>query len=65
MDRIYHDCMTKNAEGTNRLIAPGEKCLVPTARPFWKYIEDILNNGIKTRRQYKNQPTVCNGTFGT
>ena len=25
MDRIYHGCMTKNADGTNRLIGPDEK----------------------------------------
>ena len=65
MDRIYHGCMTKNADRTNRLIGPGEKCLVPTARPFWKYIEDIPAVGVKTRKQYKNQPTASNRTFGT
>ena len=25
MEQIYHGCMTKNADGTNKLIGPGEK----------------------------------------
>ena len=63
MDRIYHGCMTKNAGGTNRVIGPGEKCFVPTAQAFWKYIEDIPHTGIKTRRQSKNLPTVSKKQF--
>ena len=58
MDRIYHGCMTKNADGTNRLLSAGEKCLVPTARPFCKYIDDMETSGVKTHSQYKKQPTV-------
>ena len=65
MDRIYHGCMTKNADGTNRLIGPDEKCLVPTSQPFWKYVEDIPVTGVKTRRQSKNLSTVSNRTFDT
>ena len=65
MDRIYHGCMTQNADRTNRLIGPGETCLVPTARPFWKYVEDIETSGVKTRTQYKRQPTVSNKAFDT
>ena len=65
MDRIYHGCMTQNADRTNRLIGPGEKCLVPTVRPFWKYVEDIETSGVKTRTQYKRQPTVSNKAFDT
>ena len=65
MDRIYLGCMTQNADGTNRLIGSGEKCLVPTARPFWKYVEDIETSGVKTRTQYKRQPTVSNKAFDT
>ena len=61
MDRIYHGCMTKNTDGTNRLIGPGEKCLVPTAWPFCQYIEDMPNIGVKTRSQY----TVSNWSFDT
>ena len=66
MDRIYHGRMTKNADWTNRLIGPyPEKCLVPTAAPFWKYSEDIPNTGVKTRAQYKKQATVSNRAFNT
>ena len=53
MAETYHGCFTKNIDGTNRIIANDEKCLVPTSRPFWKYIEDIPA-GVKTRSQYKN-----------
>ena len=49
MDRLYHGCMTKDADGKNRLIGPGEECPVQTVRPFWKYIEDIETSGLKTR----------------
>lgn len=61
LSRLYDE----NADGTNRLIGSGEKCLVPTARPFWQYIEDIPNIGVKTRSQYKMQPTVSNWSFDT
>ena len=55
--------MTKNIDETNRLIGPGEKCLVPTVRPFWKYIENIETSGVKMCTQYKKQPTVSNRAF--
>ena len=53
----------KNANGSNRLILHGEKCLVPTSQPFWKYIEDIETSGVKTRTRYKKWPTVSNRAF--
>ena len=53
----YHGCFTKNADGTNKIIGPGEKCLIPTAQCFWKDPEDVRSE-IKTRSQLKNQPTV-------
>ena len=56
MDRIYHGCMTKNAGSTNRLIGPEKKCLVPTARPFWKYIEDIRD--FRSKNTYSVQKTT-------
>ena len=34
MDHIYHGCMFQNADGTNRVIAAGEKFLVPTSNCF-------------------------------
>ena len=57
MALIYHGCSTKNTDGTNKLIGPGEKCLTPTAQCFWKDTEDVCS-GVKTRSQSANQPTV-------
>ena len=57
MALIYHGCFTKNAESTNKLIGPGEKCLTPTAQCFWKDPKDVCS-GVKTRSQSANQPTV-------
>ena len=34
MAQIYQDYMTKNADGTNKIIGTGEKCLVPTEKSF-------------------------------
>ena len=65
IDCIYQGCMRKNADGTNRIISPKERCLLPTARAFWKYIEDIPNTGVKTPTQYNKQPLVTNRAFET
>ena len=58
MALIYHGCMTKNADGSNKLIGHGEKCLVPTANYFQKDPEDIKSRVVKTCSQTKNQRTV-------
>ena len=50
MTNIYHGCFSKNADGTNRIIANKENCLVPTSIAFWKYMEDIPT-GVKTQSQ--------------
>ena len=55
MNRIYHGCFTKNADGTNKIILAGERCLCPTSKPFWKYPEDIENVGVKTCSQTKRE----------
>ena len=55
MDLIYHGCFKKNADGTNRNIAGGEKCFAPTAKYFWKYPEDIEAAETQTRSQTKKQ----------
>ena len=55
IEKIFHSCFTKNKDGTNRLIKKGERCLVPTSNPFWKYLEDIESCGVRTRSQEKNQ----------
>ena len=65
MERIYHGSMRKNADGTNRLIGPREKCLALTARPYWKYPEDLTDIKVKTRTQYNKQPLVTNTAFNT
>ena len=57
MELIYHGCFTKNADGTNKLIGPGEKCLTPTAQCFWKDPKDV-RSGVKTRSQSANQAIV-------
>ena len=64
MPYIYHECFRKNDDGTNRIIANNEQCLIPTSRPFWNYIEDIAG-GVKTRSQYKKQKLVNRQTFDT
>ena len=64
MFNIYHDCFRKNADGTNRIIANGEDCLIPCSKPFWKYIEDIPS-GVKTRSQCKRQELLNGRTFDT
>ena len=59
---IYHGCFTKNADGTNKLIGPGEKCLTPTAQCFWKDPKDV-RSGVKTRSQSANQLTVSSEDY--
>ena len=63
MDCIYHGCFRKNTNDTNRIIAPNELCLVPTAKPFSKYNEDIPSTGVKTRSQHNKQPLVTSEAF--
>ena len=55
MNYIYHGCFTKNANGTNKIILAGERCLCPTSKPFWKFHEAIDNVGVKTRSQTKRE----------
>ena len=49
-NKIFHGCFNKNRDGTNRVIAPGEKCITPASEPFWKYPEDIFAS-VRTRSQ--------------
>ena len=53
MDLIYLHRFTKNADGTNRLVARYEKCLLPTNDYFWKDPVDIKNKSGKTRETTK------------
>ena len=47
--------LQKKKDGTNCLIKKGERCLVPTSNPFWKYREDIETYSVRTRSQEKYQ----------
>ena len=59
MAKIDHGCMTKNADGSNKLIGTGKQCIISTAAWFWKNPCDIKNTSVRTRSQTKNLPTVC------
>ena len=48
MSQIYHGCFRKNEDGTNRIIANGERCLLPICHQFWKDVNDIPA-GMRTR----------------
>ena len=54
----------KNIDGTNRIIAHGENCLVPASGAFWKYIEDVSAR-VKPCSQYKKQKAVDQRMFDT
>ena len=47
---VYHGCFTKNADGTNKLIGPEEKSLIPAAQCFCEDPEDV-RSGVKTCSQ--------------
>ena len=58
MALIQHGCMIKNADGTNKLIGPGRKCLVPTDECFWKNPWNAKKCQMKSRSRTKKEPTV-------
>ena len=57
MDWLYHGCILKNTDWTNKIIDAGENYLVPTGKCFWKDPSDVKHK-VKTRFQTKNEPTV-------
>ena len=57
MDCLFHGCYYKNVDDTNKLIFPGEKCLLSMNRCFWKHPDDVISR-IKTRSARKNEPSV-------
>ena len=57
MDRFCHSCYYKNTDGTNKIIAAGENCLLRTNKCFWKDPCDV-SNGVKTRSRAKSELTV-------
>ena len=64
-NKVFHGCFDKNRGSTNRVIAPGEKCITPTSEPFWKYPEDIFAS-VRTRSQeqkYQQQKNLPKPNF--
>ena len=61
-NNVFHGCFNKNKDGTNRLIAPGQKCITPTSEPFWKFPQDITS-GVRTRCQEQKQKRVTRTQF--
>ena len=59
---IFHGCLRKNRDGTNKIIEKGKCCLWPTSYPYWKKIEDTPES-IRTRSQEHNQELVKRADF--
>ena len=57
MDRICHVCFPKNVDGTDRIIAKGENCLILTSECFWKDPLDVKNE-VKARSCTENETTI-------
>ena len=57
MDKIYHGCFYENADGTNKIIAAGERCFTPTDKCFWKDLNDA-KHGVKTTSRANNEPNI-------
>ena len=57
MFRVFHGCMSKNSDGTNRVIEKNFICLCPTSQPFWKRARDV-DFGVRTRSQELGQGKV-------
>ena len=53
------------ADGTNKLIGLGEKCLVPTNRCFWKDPRDVRDCKVKTRNCTEKDSTVSIRDYDT
>ena len=56
-DKIYHSCLNKNKDGSNRPIEKGDRCCTPINCPFWKQVWDVPND-VRTRSQEKKQKKV-------
>ena len=56
-EKIYHSCLNKKKDGSNRLFEKGDLCCTPTNSPFWKRPSDVTN-GARTRSQEKEQKKV-------
>ena len=57
MDKIYHGCFYKNADGTNKTIVAGERCLTLSVDCFWRDPNDI-KHGVKRKSRASSKPAV-------
>ena len=56
-DKVFHGCMSKNSDGTNRIIEKNFTCLYHTNVPFWKRVRDV-DFRVRTRSQEARQNAV-------
>ena len=59
---LFHGCMRKNRDGSNRIIEKNKCCLWPTTCPFWKKTADVSFK-IRTPSQEQKQEIVKNSEF--
>ena len=57
MDKIYHSCMYKNIDGSNKLYRKSETCCSGTNCPLWKLPWEV-KSGVRTRLQEKKLEQV-------
>ena len=62
MDHIYYGCVYANADGTNKIIAEVDACLIPTNRCFWKDTSDVATH-VKTHSMTKKECSVSLKAF--
>ena len=48
-EEIYHSCLNKNKDGSNRLFKKGDRCCTPTNSPFWKRL--VLEHALKKKNK--------------
>ena len=48
-EKIYHSCLNKNKDGSNRLFKKGDRCCTPTNSPFWKRL--VLEHALKKKNK--------------
>ena len=65
MDLIYHGSITKNIDGTKKLIVAGEKRLVSIDRCFLKNPQDVKKCQMKSRSCTKKESTVSRKDYDT
>ena len=57
-DKIYYGCATCYANGERKMIASEkyERCLIPTANPFWN--QPLETNRMQTRNSTKKRQLI-------